>query len=211
MLLGSNLSGTFNAAQAAIRAGGLQGVHLVDSRSGLPGCRASGSAGGGVGRLRLEWGAKSPRSSDGFSRTPVCFLRWTRMTICCGQAEFPGARRGWPGCWTSSRSSPLVPMVRWFRSSGSGVGRMSRRRVLALLEQRLTPRPKVVRFGVAHADAPEAAQRIRAALIERSTNPGMLGKSGHGRTRHPRGTRSLGHLLSDRRRCTTPKRGPKTE
>jgi fatty acid-binding protein DegV len=40
-------------------------------------------------------------------------------------------------------------------------------RVLALLEQRLTPRPRVVRFGVAHADAPDVAQRIRAALVDR--------------------------------------------
>jgi DegV family protein with EDD domain len=31
--LGSSLSGTYNAAQAAIRAANLQGVHLVDSRS----------------------------------------------------------------------------------------------------------------------------------------------------------------------------------
>jgi fatty acid-binding protein DegV len=38
--------------------------------------------------------------------------------------------------------------------------------VLELLEQRLTPRPKVVRFGVAHADAPEVAQRIQAALVK---------------------------------------------
>jgi hypothetical protein len=33
VLLGSSLSGTYNAAQAAIRAANLQGVHLVDSRS----------------------------------------------------------------------------------------------------------------------------------------------------------------------------------
>jgi fatty acid-binding protein DegV len=39
-------------------------------------------------------------------------------------------------------------------------------RVLALLEQRLSPRPRVVRFGVAHADAPEVAQRNQAALVK---------------------------------------------
>jgi DegV family protein with EDD domain len=39
------------------------------------------------------------------------------------------------------------------------------RRVLTLLEQRLTPRPKVVRFGITHADAPEVADRVRAALV----------------------------------------------
>jgi DegV family protein with EDD domain len=38
-------------------------------------------------------------------------------------------------------------------------------RVLALLERRLTPRPKVVRFGVAHAEAPDMAERVRNALV----------------------------------------------
>jgi fatty acid-binding protein DegV len=38
-------------------------------------------------------------------------------------------------------------------------------RVLALLEQRLTPRPRKIRFGVAHADAPGTAERLRAALV----------------------------------------------
>jgi fatty acid-binding protein DegV len=38
-------------------------------------------------------------------------------------------------------------------------------RALALLERRLTPRPRVVRFGIAHADAPEAAERLRNALV----------------------------------------------
>ena len=40
-------------------------------------------------------------------------------------------------------------------------------RALALLDARLTPRPRAVRFGVAHADAPEAAERIRTALVEK--------------------------------------------
>ena len=40
-------------------------------------------------------------------------------------------------------------------------------RVLALLDERLTPRPRVVRFGIAHADAPEAAQRMQKALVDR--------------------------------------------
>jgi DegV family protein with EDD domain len=38
-------------------------------------------------------------------------------------------------------------------------------RVLALLDKRLTPRPKVLRFGVAHAEAPEMAERVRNALV----------------------------------------------
>ena len=38
-------------------------------------------------------------------------------------------------------------------------------RMLALLERRLTPRPRAVRFGVAHAEAPEVAERVRTALV----------------------------------------------
>ena len=38
-------------------------------------------------------------------------------------------------------------------------------RVLSLLEKRLTPRPRLVRFGVAHTEAPEMAERVRTALV----------------------------------------------
>jgi DegV family protein with EDD domain len=38
-------------------------------------------------------------------------------------------------------------------------------RALALLERRLSPRPQVVRFGVAHVEAPEMAERVRRALV----------------------------------------------
>ena len=39
-------------------------------------------------------------------------------------------------------------------------------RVLSWLDRRLTPRPRVVRFGVAHTEAPEVAERVRTALVE---------------------------------------------
>jgi DegV family protein with EDD domain len=38
-------------------------------------------------------------------------------------------------------------------------------RILSLLERRLTPRPRAVRFGVVHTEAPEVAERIRTALV----------------------------------------------
>jgi fatty acid-binding protein DegV len=38
-------------------------------------------------------------------------------------------------------------------------------RVLRLLERRLTPRPRAVRFGIVHAEAPEVAERLRNALV----------------------------------------------
>ncbi len=38
-------------------------------------------------------------------------------------------------------------------------------RILALLDRRLSPRPRALRFGIAHADAPAGAERVRAALV----------------------------------------------
>jgi DegV family protein with EDD domain len=40
-------------------------------------------------------------------------------------------------------------------------------RMLARIDQILSPRPGAVRFGVAHADAPEMAERVRTALVAR--------------------------------------------
>ena len=37
-------------------------------------------------------------------------------------------------------------------------------RVLALLRERLTPRPRVVRFGIGHTEAPELAEQLQQAL-----------------------------------------------
>jgi len=38
-------------------------------------------------------------------------------------------------------------------------------RMLALVDRSLTPRPKAVRFGVTHVEAPEVAERVRNALL----------------------------------------------
>ena len=58
-----------------------------------------------------------------------------------------------------------MPRERWSRWTGCAGAEKVEPRVLALLEQRLTPRPRVVRFGVAHTDAPEVAERVRTALV----------------------------------------------
>ena len=71
--------------------------------------------------------------------------------------------------------------------------------MLALVDKGLTPRPKVVRFGVAHVEAPDVAERIRTALIAAfgrrdcfvSLATGVLGPTWPGR---------LGDLLADGRR-----------
>jgi hypothetical protein len=43
----------------------------------------------------------------------------------------------------------------------------ARRRILELLDQALTPRPKALRLGVAHGDIPEFAEALRAELVAR--------------------------------------------
>jgi DegV family protein with EDD domain len=166
VLLGSALSGTYNAAQTAIRAAGLENIHLVDSRS----------ASFGVGLLALR-GAE------------LAELGWSGQQIA---AELTRVRTRSGMLLTVDRYDNLLRSGRISRSKAwlAGVldvkpilsfdhdgavvpvervrGRENvETRVLSLLDQRLTPRPRAIRFGVAHADAPEVAQRIQASLMER--------------------------------------------
>ena len=79
-------------------------------------------------------------------------------------------------------------------------------RVLALLEQRLTPRPRggAVRRG-AHGGAGDG--RAGAGGAGRGVPPArLLRDPGDRRARHPRGRRRLGHLLSGRGRHPRPAR-----
>jgi DegV family protein with EDD domain len=166
VLLGASLSGTFNAAQVAVRAANLQGVHLVDS----------GSASLGVGLLALRGaelaasGWKGPRIAEelrrirGQSGMLLTVDRYDNLLrsgrISRGKAWLAGMLDVKP-ILTLDSEGKVVPLERVRGRENVEA------RVLALLEQRLTPRPRVVRFGVAHADAPEVAQRMRAALVDR--------------------------------------------
>ena len=165
VLLGSRLSGTFNAAQAAIRAGGVEGVHLVDSRS----------ASCGVGLLALR-GAELAES--GWSGTRIA-AELTRIRARCGMLltvdRYDNLLRSGRISRAKAWLAGMLDVKPILSLDGDGnvvpVERVRGRetveaRVLALLEQRLSPRPRVVRFGVAHADAPEVAQRIRTALVK---------------------------------------------
>jgi uncharacterized protein len=164
VLLGSNLSGTFASAQAATRAGGVQGVHLVDS----------GLASLGVGLLALR-GAEL--AAEGWSGAQVA-AELTRLrsksgmllTVDTYDNLLRSGRISRGKAWLAGMLD--VKPILSFDSDGKVVplervrGRENvEARVLALLEQRLTPRPRRVRFGVAHADAPNIAERLRAALV----------------------------------------------
>jgi DegV family protein with EDD domain len=165
VLLGSRLSGTFNAAQAAIRAGGVAGVHLVDSRS----------ASFGVGLLALR-GAELAES--GWSGARIA-AELTRISAQSGMLltvdQYDNLLRSGRISRAKAWLAGMLDVKPILSLDGDGnvvpVERVRGRenvesRVLALLERRLSPRPRVVRFGVAHADAPEVAQRIQAALVK---------------------------------------------
>jgi len=164
VLLGSRLSGTFASAQVALRAAGVTGVHLVDSRS----------ASLGVGMLALR-GAELAESGW---RGAEIVAELERVRGRCGMLltvdRFDNLVRG----GRVSRSKAWiggmldVKPILTLDEAGSVVvvDRVRGReqtipRVLALLERRLSPRPQVIRFGVAHVEAPETAERVRSALL----------------------------------------------
>jgi DegV family protein with EDD domain len=166
VLLGSQLSGTYKAAQAAIRAGGLQGVHLVDS----------GSASFGVGLLALRGAelAESGRNGPQIAAELLRIRGQSGMLLTVDRYDnlLRSGRISRAKAWLAGMLD--VKPILSLDADGNVVpvervrGRDNvEARVLAILEQRLTPRPRVVRFGVAHADAPEVARRIQATLVEK--------------------------------------------
>jgi DegV family protein with EDD domain len=166
VLLGSTLSGTFKAAQAAVRAGGLQGVHLVDSGSaslgvGLLALRGAELAESGWSGPRIAAELTRLRSRSGMLLTVDRYDHLLRSgRISRAKAWLAGMLDVKPILSFDAQGN-VVPVERIRGRENVEAG------VLALLEQRLTPRPQVLRFGVAHADAPEAAERMRARLVER--------------------------------------------
>ncbi|HZA98527.1 MAG TPA: DegV family protein [Gemmatimonadales bacterium] len=166
VLLGSSLSGTFQAAQAAIRAGGLQNVHLVDSRSaslgvGLLALLAAELGEMGWTGVRVAGELCRVRGQSGMLLTVDRYDNLLRSgRISRSKAWLAGMLDVKP-ILSLDAEGKVVPVER-VRGRENVESRM-----LTLLDQRLTPRPKVVRFGVAHADAPGVALRIQSVLVER--------------------------------------------
>ena len=165
VLLGSNLSGTFASAQAAIRAADLSGIHLVDTRLaslgvGLLALRGAELAGLGWRGAQIASELTRLRSRCGMLLTVDRYDNLLRSgRISRGKAWLAGMLDVKP-IMSFDEQGQVVPVERVRGRENLEA------RALALLEQRLTPRPERVRFGVAHADAPEAAECIRAALVE---------------------------------------------
>lgn len=166
VLLGGNLSGTFGSAQAAVRAAGISGVHLVDSRSaslglGMLALRAAELAESGRTGVEVVRELEQVRDRSGMLLTVDRFdylLRSGRVSR--GKAWIGGMLDVKP-ILTLDETGRVVPLDR-VRGREQTIPR-----VLGWLERRLTPRPTVVRFGVAHAEAPEVAERVREVLAAR--------------------------------------------
>jgi uncharacterized protein len=166
VLLGSSLSGTYAAAQAAIRAGGVQGVHLVDSRSaslgvGLLALRGAELAEAGWSADRIAAELHRLREQSGMLLTVDRYDNLLRSGRISRSKAWLAGMLDLKPILSLDADGNVVPVERVRGRDNLEA------RVLAVLERRLTPRPKVVRFGVAHADAPDVAQRIAGVLEDR--------------------------------------------
>lgn len=164
VLLSSALSGTFQAAQAAVKAGGLRGVHLVDSRSasfgvGLLALRGAELAESGWRAPEIVRELERVRAQSGLFLTVDTYENLLRSgRVSRGKAWLAGMLDVRPILRLDAEGR-VVPVDR-VRGRDQLVSR-----VLQLLDRALTPRPRAVRFGVAHAGAPEIAERLRTALV----------------------------------------------
>lgn len=164
VLLSSALSGTFQSAQAAVRAAGLEGIHLFDSRSaslglGLLALRAAELAESG-------WPAPQIVSELGRIRDRSGLL----LTVDQFDYLLRSGRVGRGKAWLAGKLDikPILGLDQ--QGAVVPVDRVRGRvnvlpRMVELLKERLTPRPKRLRFGVMHVDDPEVAEEVRRALV----------------------------------------------
>jgi DAK2 domain fusion protein YloV len=164
VLLSGTLSGTLASAQAAVRAAGISSVHLVDSRSaslgvGMLALRGAELAESGWSGAAIARELERVRGQSGMLLTVDRFDHLLRSgRVSRGKAWIAGMLDVKP-ILSLDREGRVVPVDR-VRGREQLIPR-----VLALLEQRLTPRPAVVRFGVVHTGAPDVAERVRTALV----------------------------------------------
>jgi DegV family protein with EDD domain len=164
VLLSSALSGTFQSGLAALKASQLDRVHVVDSRSaslgvGLLALRAAELAEAGRPATEIVAELERIKAQSGMLLTVDRYDNLLRSgRVSRGKAWLGGMLDVKP-ILSLDPSGRVVPLDR-VRGRDKVVPR-----VLSLLERRLTPRPRAVRFGVAHADAPEEAERVRTALV----------------------------------------------
>ncbi len=164
MLLSGALSGTVQAGQAAIRAASLDHVALFDSRSaslglGMLALRAAELAESGWNAKAIVTELERVRSQSGLFLTVDRYENLLRSgRVSKGKAWLAGMLDVKP-ILSLDHEGRVVPIDR-VRGREQLVAR-----VLQWVDRALTPRPKTVRFGVAHAESPDTAERLRTALV----------------------------------------------
>ncbi|HEX5631834.1 MAG TPA: DegV family protein, partial [Gemmatimonadales bacterium] len=164
LLVSGALSGTYQSGVAALRASGLDGVHVVNTRTaslglGMLALRAAELAESGWRAAEIVQEVERIRNRSGMFLTVDTYDNLLRSgRVSRGKAWLAGLLDVKP-ILTVTPEGRIVPVDR-VRGRDQVVPR-----VLALVEKELTPRPRVVRFGIAHADAPEVAERVRMALV----------------------------------------------
>jgi DegV family protein with EDD domain len=164
VLVSGTLSGTFNSAQTAARVAGLDRISFVDSRSaslgeGMLALRGAELAESGWPAVEIVKELERVRGQSGMFLTVDTYENLLRSgRVSRGKAWLGGMLDVKP-ILTFDGDGKLIPVDR-------ARGREAVfRRVLQLIDQRLTPRPRVIRFGIAHVEAPEVAERVKTALI----------------------------------------------
>jgi hypothetical protein len=164
ILLAARLSGTFQSGVSAAKAAGIDRVEFVDSATaslglGLLALRGAELAESGWPAKAIASELRRVRKQSGCFITVDRFdnlLRSGRVTR--GKALIAGMLDVKP-ILSLDEMGGIVPVDR-VRGRNNVVPR-----VLSLLDRRLSPRPSTVRFGIVHAEAPEIAERVRAALV----------------------------------------------
>ncbi len=164
IFLSSKLSGTLASARAAVEAAGIDRVTLVDSKAasfgvGLLALRATELAAAGWTGAEIGRELDRVRGQSGMLLTVDTYENLIRS----GRVS---KGRAWLGGMLDIK--PILEVDRDGRAQP--VDRVRGReqlvpRVLQILQERLTPRPVALRFGIAHAEAPEMAERLRTALV----------------------------------------------
>jgi DAK2 domain fusion protein YloV len=164
VLLSSALSGTFRAAQAAVKAAGLERVYLFDSKSvslglGMLALRAVELAESGWPAPAIVHELGRVRSQSGMFVTVDQLDNLQRSgRVSRGKAWLASMLDVKP-IFTLDQAGQVVPADR-VRGREPVVAR-----VLQWVDRALARKPAVVRFGIAHVEAPEVAERLRSALV----------------------------------------------
>ena len=164
VLLSSGLSGTFQAGQAAVKAANLDHIELFDSKSaslglGMLALRAAELAESGWNAKAIVNELERVRSQSGLFLTVDRYENLLRSgRVSRGKAWLAGMLDVKP-ILSLDQTGRVVPVDR-VRGRDQLVAR-----VLQWVDRALTPRPRALRFGIAHAESPETAERLRTALV----------------------------------------------